>query len=154
MRKIIFIGVLFILCLFSCNQDEKEPEFSINGYWTLNQIIPLSHTAIYSQEIDFDEKYIFNHDGTFIKFSNKPKGQGQKLEVPQQALGVYHIRSNQEPNEDWVYEVSLIFDTNLKMAANCSEGNIEFLYINKSYEMINLGSISCDGPSFVYSKSR
>ncbi|PSL06251.1 hypothetical protein [Cecembia rubra] len=155
MKKIFLFGFLLFFGLASCNQDDKEPEFTINGYWNLVQMIPAWQIPeMPEKQIDFEEKYIFNHDGTFIKFSYKPKGIGDKLEVPTQALGVYSFETYEEKNETILYVLYLRFDTNINMAANCGEGARETLYVRNDRSLINNSWAACDGPSYVYSKGR
>lgn len=155
MKRLFPFLFLVLLVLASCNQDDKEPEFTVTGYWTLKQIVSgLVNTSADGTLIDFDEKYIFNHDGSFIKFSNRPNGMGRKLEVPVQALGTYEFMPVNSFDEELLYELRLEFDTNLGMIANCGEGNVEFLFITRSNQLINTSWAACDGPSFVFSKSR
>lgn len=106
------------------------------------------------KQIDFEEKYIFNHDGTFIKFSTQPKGMGLKLQVPTQALGIYTFEPFQGMDESILYVLELKFDTNVNMAANCGDGAKETLYIKNDRSLINNSWSACDGPSYVYTKGR
>jgi hypothetical protein len=156
MRSAVPFLFLVIFGFASCNQDDKEPEFSVAGYWALSQITPSWPMPDYDgTSIDFDEKYIFNHDGSFIKFSNRPKGMGEKLQVPVQALGVYTFNPVQPPNEEVIYELILVFDTNLEMVANCVDGgDTEILFITKNNKLMNTSSSACDGPHYIYSKSK
>jgi len=155
MRKFLFMGLLFLLGFSSCNQDDKEPEFAINGYWNLVQMLPAWQNADSEEmQIDFEEKYIFNHDGTFIKFSTKPKGMGLKLQVPTQALGTYTFEPFQGINESVLYVLELKFDTNFILAANCGDGAKETLYVKNDRKLINNSWSACDGPSYVYTKGR
>lgn len=155
MKRLFPFLFLLLIVFASCNQDDKEPEFTVTGYWTLKQIVSgLANTSSDGSLIDFDEKYIFNHDGSFIKFSNRPNGMGRKLEVPVQALGTYEIIQTSSFDEELLYELRLEFDTNLGMIANCGESNVEFLFITRSNQLINTSWAACDGPSFIFSKSR
>ncbi|WP_291778816.1 hypothetical protein [Cecembia sp.] len=155
MRSIIPFLFLVFIAFTSCNQDDKEPEFSVAGYWNLIQIVPSWPVPDYDGKvIDFNEKYIFNHDGSFIKFSNRPKGIGEKLQVPVQALGVYTFSPMEHGNDEIIYEVKLVFDTNPEMAANCGEANTEYLFITKSNKLVNTSWSACDGLGYVYSKSK
>ena len=155
MKRLLPILFFLLLGFASCNQDDKEPEFSVTGYWTLKQIIPSWPINNYDGEAsDFDEKYIFNHDGSFIKFSNQPNGMGRKLDVPVQALGTYELIPASHSNEEWLYELRLDFDTNLEMVANCGELNVEYLFITRANQLVNTSWTACDGPSFVFYKSR
>lgn len=157
-QKDVFIGmkkllvpILFLMVMSSCHQDDKDPDINILGYWNLVEMIsPVTGEAIGVENVDFSEKYIFNDDKSFIKITNKIKGSGELLRVPEQALGIYEMIPSD--NSGFLYELILTFETNLTMAANCGEGNQEFLYINSSKKLANFTWSACDGPGFIYSK--
>lgn len=152
MKKLSNLILLFVFCFASCNQDDKEPEFNVLGYWTLIEIKNSWPVDELPMDIDFEEKYIFNDDGTFIKFSNKVKGMGKILDVPVQALGKYQKMEEMHPNPDIVHTFELFFETNTIMAANCGEGNIEIVTITRDNKLINMTWAACDGPGYIYSK--
>jgi hypothetical protein len=148
-----FILVLMNL-FFACNQEEKNPEFSIMGYWNLVEIkTDLASTDFIIDQFGFEEKYIFNHDGTFIKFSTKINGIGEVPPMPSQALGQFQIIPSSGFDENILFDIELIFETNKKMAANCDDMAIEHLFITKDYKLINDYRSSCDGQGLVYSKN-
>jgi hypothetical protein len=154
MKRTLFLVIGSLIFLFSCNQDDKNPEFNILGYWKLVEITPsLSLLDVGGKELGLEEKYIFSDDGTFIKFSTKIKGVGEALEIPAQALGQFQIYPPASPQENVIYEIELIFETNHEMVANCGEGNLEFLLVTKGYKLINNAWFSCDGPRFIYTKN-
>lgn len=143
-----------MILFYACNQEEKKPEFSIQGYWNLVEITPdLALTDFLMEDPGFQEKYIFNHDGTFIKFSTKIKGVGDAPDMPSQALGQFQISPASGFDENILFDIVLIFETNKKMAANCDDVAIEHLFITKDYKLINDYRSSCDGQGFVYSKN-
>jgi hypothetical protein len=152
MRKLSLLTLLLALCFTSCNQDDKEPEFNVLGYWTLIDMKSSWAVDEMPMDIDFEEKYIFNDDGTFIKFSNKIKGMGELLQVPMQALGKYQKLDEAHTNPDVVHTFELIFETNPQMAANCGEGNMEVVTITRDNKLINMTWAACDGPGYIYSK--
>jgi hypothetical protein len=150
MKKLL-VHVLFLWLTFSCNQVDKNPEFNILGYWNLSELTnSWTNETVIREELDFSERYIFNGDGTFIKTSTIAKGQGEKAAIPEQALGLFELI----PSDDsgYIFKVILTYDTNLHMAANCSEGNQEFLFITGDKKLTNMASAACDGPVFVYTK--
>ncbi|PRY85267.1 hypothetical protein [Mongoliibacter ruber] len=152
MKKLSSLILLLALGFASCNQDDKEPEFNVLGYWTLIEIRnswPVDEVPV---DIDFEEKYIFNDDGTFIKFSNKVKGMGELLEIPKQAFGKYQKLEETHPNPEIIHTFELTFETNQMMAANCGEGDMEFITITRDNKLINMTWAACDGPGYVYSK--
>jgi hypothetical protein len=148
-----FISVLLIL-FCACNQEEKNLEFSILGYWNLVEITTDRASTDFIMEVPgFEEKYIFNHDGTFIKFSTKINGVGEVPVMPSQALGQFQVSPASGFDENSLFDIVLIFETNMKMAANCGDMAIEHLFITKDYKLINDQRSSCDGPGFIYSKN-
>ena len=150
MKKLL-VPVLFLMLLFSCSQVDKNPEFNILGYWNLAELTnSWTNETVIGEELDFSERYIFNGDGTFIKTSIKIKGQGGEPVIPEQALGLFELI----PSDDsgYIFKVILTYETNLQMAANCSEGNMEFMFITGDKKLTNMTSATCDGPVFVYTK--
>lgn len=147
MKKGIVFIVLFSTLIFGCNQDDKEPDFNLLGYWNLVQ---MSYGWTQDNpEINFTEKYIFNDDGSFIKFSTKRRGMGPILAVPVQALGTYELLAAED--DAMVNEIHLVFDTETGLAANCG-GEEEYLRWSKEGVLINSSWAACDGPSYIYSK--
>jgi len=150
MKKLL-VSILFLLVLSSCQQDDKDPDINILGYWNLVEMTnSMTGETQGAEAVDFSEKYIFNDDKTFIKITNKIKGSGKLLTVPEQALGIYEMVPSD--NSGFLYELILTFETNQTLAANCGEGNQEFLYINSSKKLANYTWSACDGPGFIYSK--
>jgi hypothetical protein len=150
--KNLFVPVLFLLLNFSCNQVDKNPEFNILGYWNLSEVTnSWTNETIIGEELDFSERYIFNGDGTFIKTSIITKGQGETSAIPEQALGLFELIPSEESG--YIFKVILTYDTNQYMAANCSEGNHEFLFVTGDIKLTNMTSAACDGPVFVYTKN-
>jgi len=149
--KRLLVPVLFLLLMFSCNQVDKNPEFNILGYWNLAELSnSRTNVTFKGEELDFSERYIFNGDGTFIKTSTITTGQGKEPVIPEQALGLFELI----PSDDsgYIFKVILTYETNLQMAANCSEGNQEFMFITGDKKLTNMTSAACDGPVFVYTK--
>jgi hypothetical protein len=156
MRSAFLIGVVILLGLASCNQDEKEPENYIYGYWNLVAITTqFQSSEIDKSQLDFEEKYVFNQDGTFIKLTTHSKDTGEKLQVPMQALGSYTFRPYMAGNENLLYELELHYDTNPEMAVNCGgDGSMEAMVFTVDKQLINSTWAACDGPYFIYSKGK
>ena len=141
-----------MMVLSACHQDDKDPDINILGYWNLVEMTgSIAGGDSAKQTVDFSEKYIFNDDKTFIKITNKIKGSGNLLTVPEQALGLYDMIPSD--NSGYLYELILTFETNPSLAANCGEGNQEFLYVDNSKKLTNFTWSACDGPGFIYSKN-
>lgn len=150
MKKLL-LSILFLIVISSCHQDDNDPDINILGYWNLVEMTnSMSGDVHNNKPVDFSEKYIFNDDKSFIKITNKIKGSGNLLTVPEQALGIYEMIPSD--NSGFLYELTLTFETNPALAANCGEGNQEFLYINSSKKLTNFTWAACDGPGFIYSK--
>ncbi|EOZ95815.1 hypothetical protein A33Q_3177 [Indibacter alkaliphilus LW1] len=141
--------LLLALCFVSCNQDDKEPEFNVLGYWNLIEI--RSHIPSADGEVDFEEKYIFNDDGTFIKTTQRGN-KGELLEIPSQAFGKYELLEVEEMNPNISRTYMLTFETNVQMAASCNQDSTEVVYITYDNKLFNMSWFACDGPGFVYSK--
>lgn len=150
MKKSLILVLFFAFTFFACNQDDKDPQFNILGYWNITAVTnSWTGEVIAGDQINFRERYIFNDDGTFIKFSDKNHKYGQPLEESTQALGLYEMM----PIEDIrnVLELKLTFETNAGMAASCG-GNVEYLILTRENKLMNNSWAACDGPGFIYQK--
>ncbi|AFL86180.1 hypothetical protein Belba_3690 [Belliella baltica DSM 15883] len=142
--------LIFVATLFACNQDEKDPYFNILGYWEIAAVTNSWTGEVTSgDQLNFSERYIFNDDSTFIKFSNKNHKYGQLYEEPAQALGTYEMKLIEDSSN--VFELKLTFETNMGMAVSCG-GDTEYLVLTKENKLMNTGWAACDGPSFTYQK--
>ncbi|MBW3467091.1 hypothetical protein [Arthrospiribacter ruber] len=144
---ILFLALAFV----ACNQDNKEPEFNVLGYWNLIEIRSHVPADMGATEVDFEEKYIFNDDGTFIKTTQRSK-KGDLLEIPLQAFGKYELLEVDELNTNIAQTFLLTFETNTHMAATCEQDFTEVVYITHDNKLFNMSWFACDGPGFVYSK--
>lgn len=146
------IFLILGISLVSCKKEDSQPTIDIYGTW---ELVKLSGSwtgeIIEGEDLDFQERYIFHQDGTFIKYSERAWSYiGDVPEGPFQALGNFEI----EPSSDvrFIFELNLIFDTGEEVVANCGQGNQEFLIINPNQELVNTSWAACDGPGFYYHK--
>jgi hypothetical protein len=152
MKKSILTFLVFTLILLSCNQDDKEPQFNILGYWNISLVSETkSSTVISGDQINFSERYIFNDDGTFIKFSTRNSKTNNPLLEPVQALGLYSMKDAEDPNH--VFELTLTFETNQEMAATCNDAGVEKLLLTRENRLINSSWDVCDGLVLAYQKN-
>lgn len=150
MKKNLYLVLFFASTFFACNQDDKDPQFNILGYWNIATVTNSWTGEVSSgDQINFRERYIFNDDGTFIKFSDKNHKYGKPLEESTQALGIYEIIPSE--NNRNALDLKLTFETNVGMAASCG-GNLEYLILTKENKLVNNSWAACDGPSFTYQK--
>lgn len=138
--------------MISCNQDDKDPDVNILGYWNIVSVNRNWSSEMKPDEnIDFQERYIFNDDGTFIKFSTKNQISGKTFLEPIQAFGIYEI--NPITDTDNLFEVILTFETNVVLASNCGS-DAEYMILTKDNKLVNNSWVACDGPSFVYQRRK
>lgn len=141
---------LFVV-LSSCHQDDKNPDINILGYWNLVEIRSHAPADMGASEVDFEEKYIFNDDGTFIKITQNSK-KGDSMEIPLQAFGKYQLLEIEEMNPNIAHTFLLTFETNTQMAATCEQDFTEVVYISHDKKLFNMSWFACDGLGYVYSK--
>ncbi|MFN3800415.1 MAG: hypothetical protein ACK4SB_01920 [Belliella pelovolcani] len=152
MKKGFIYIFLALLCFMSCNQDDKDPQFNILGYWNVSLVsAPMTNTVLSGDQIVFSERYIFNDDGTFIKFSTRNNRSLEPLTEPIQALGLYEMKDALDPSH--VFELTLTFETNRGMAVNCGNDGVENLLLTKENRLVNNSWSACDGLHFVYQKN-
>lgn len=145
----VVLWVCLLSCL-ACSQDDREPEFSILGYWNLSKVQNAMMVNA-SETPSFQERYIFNDDGTFIKFSTRIGTDIERGELPFQSFGKYALINSAEASLQNLFEVELIYETNPQIAGSCLP-EIELLHFDNSKQLKNLSWSACDGPILVYTR--
>ncbi|MGY6522321.1 MAG: hypothetical protein ACXIUD_11360 [Mongoliitalea sp.] len=150
MKVFRVVALLLLACCFACSQDDKEPEFSILGYWNLAVLEnPLEVTTMDTPT--FQERYIFNDDGTFIKFSTRLGGDLRNGELPLQSFGKYAFMGTPDASLQELFQVELIYETNPQIAGSCLP-EMEFLVFDNARKLKNLAWAACDGPVLIYTR--
>lgn len=145
----VVLGLLLVSC-FACNQDVKEPEFSILGYWNLSVLQnPVEGMAMDAPT--FQERYIFNDDGTFIKFSTRLGGDVRNGQLPLQSFGKYAFVNQARSSMQDLFQVELMYETNPQIAGSCQH-ELEFLVFDNARQLKNVAWAACDGPVLVYTR--
>ncbi|MCH7403656.1 hypothetical protein ACFOUP_10940 [Belliella kenyensis] len=148
--KRMILAVL-VAVIFSCNQEDREPQYNILGYWDVvilkstldGQVTAGSGTA-------FTERYIFNDDGTFIKFTTRNSKTANVLPEPLQALGHYKLEKSMQ--DEYVFELELTFQTNLILSNACSDVGKEFMRLTKDNFLVHDLDNSCGNIVLFYTK--
>mgnify|MGYP001197236054 CR=1 FL=1 len=143
------VWLLLIWCI-ACSQDDKEPEFSILGYWNLSNV-ESSMEVTAADAPSFQERYIFNDDGTFIKFSTRLGGDLRNGQLPLQSFGKYAFIDAPDASFQELFQVELIYETNPQIAGSCLP-EMEFLVFDNARKLKNLAWAACDGPVLIYTR--
>jgi len=137
-KKILFLMIIGILC--SCSKNEINLENQIIGNWKLIQMtgtIPNSETT--GTEMDWQETYLLNTDGTFQKSRNR---DGVITEIS----GTYKLINNSTESL-----LELNFNSESEIIGSCTSNTKETMNIQS--ETIFLSSWNaCDGPGLRYEK--
>ncbi|UJP65027.1 lipocalin-like domain-containing protein [Mongoliitalea daihaiensis] len=144
------VALLLLVSCFACSQDDKEPEFSILGYWNLS-VMQNAVEGIEMNEPLFQERYIFNDDGTFIKFSTRLGGDVRNINLPVQSFGKYSFVESAEASFENLFQVELLYETNPQIAGSCLP-EFEFLVFDNARKLKNVAWASCDGPVLIYTR--
>jgi hypothetical protein len=137
-KQILFLMIIGIL--FSCSKNDINLENQIIGNWKLIQMngnIPNSETT--GIEMDWQETYLFNTDGTFQKSRNR---DGVITEIS----GTYQLINNSTESL-----LELNFNSESEIIGSCTSNTKETMNIQS--ETIFLSSWNaCDGPGLRYEK--
>jgi hypothetical protein len=140
MKACTLLVLLFIVSLFSCSkEDQKELTANNQQKW---ELVKMKGSMINSEttgaNMAWQEYYIFNADGTFIK-SREKNGQIEE------AKGTYaYVVGDNEKS------LALTFNSGYGIMGNCYSGLArEDLRIISSTKMLGTWEI-CDGPGLEY----
>jgi hypothetical protein len=137
-KQILFLMIIGILC--SCSKNEINLENQIIGNWKLIQMsgtIPNSETT--GTEMDWQETYLLNTDGTFQKSRNR---DGVITDIS----GTYKLINNSTESL-----LELNFNSESEIIGSCTSNTKETMNIQS--ETIFLSSWNaCDGPGLRYEK--
>ena len=137
-KQILFLMIIGILC--SCSKNDINLENQIIGNWKLIQMsgtIPNSETT--GTEMDWQETYLLNTDGTFQKSRNR---DGVITEIS----GTYKLINNSTESL-----LELNFNSESEIIGSCTSNTKETMNIQS--ETIFLSSWNaCDGPGLRYEK--
>ena len=137
-KQILFLMIIGILC--SCSKNDINLENQIIGNWKLIQIsgtIPNSETT--GTEMDWQETYLLNTDGTFQKSRNR---DGVITDIS----GTYKLINNSTESL-----LELNFNSESEIIGSCTSNTKETMNIQS--ETIFLSSWNaCDGPGLRYEK--
>ena len=153
--KKIFIGLLSILALFSCSNDdesaEKNNEFSVTGKWNLTEIINTSVGGSSTPTDDNTHYYQINEGGTFKRISIE-NGISNEL------VGTY-ILTDESPlygNENNQIQkfIELSYSSSKVSFFNCGfDEQKQILILLSNNRLQNTLSGACDGENYEYEKN-
>jgi len=117
-----------LLFAFLENPPQKWELVAITSSWT--------NATTTGDDLDWQEFYVFNPDGTFLKSRQQKDGRVRK------ATGTYG--SVNFSDEEYL---ELVFKTGDELRASCSQSELLSLGENK---LFNGSWVPCDGPGFEY----
>jgi len=151
MRNLIFVLAL-VVTFSSCTTDTEEIKLTsedIYGNWTLVKMTgSFENSSTTGEDMDWQESYNFNRDGTFIK-SRLRNGEHTEAE------GSFVITENDSQYNDprINFSLEILFFNSNSIAASCYSGTMkEELYFRDGRMLSNYHA--CDGPGLEYEKSK
>ena len=137
-KQILFLMIIGIL--FSCSKNDINLENQIIGNWKLIQMsgnIPNSETT--GTEMDWQENYLLNTDGTFQKSRNR---DGVITEIS----GTYQLINNSTESL-----LELNFNSESEIIGSCTSNTKETMNIQSETIFLSYWN-ACDGPGLRYEK--
>lgn len=140
-------SILYFLMLslfFACTNDKKEnTSMGVTGKWTLTKMggnfSTNPNTMITGINMEWQEYYIFNEDGTFIKSRQR---NGNTTEV----VGTYASTTSNNS-----ISLELVFNSESEIVGTCDGQLKESLFIT-SGNILKSSWSACDGPLLEYEK--
>lgn len=142
-----FSSLYFVMFLFlnSCSKKDEIIEvqnFTGNEFPQKWKLVKMTGSAQGSettgQEMSWQENYVFNSDGSFLKTRNE-NGNSTSAE------GQYTF---QKAEKSFI----LNYDNSNPLIENCSSENIEYLYLDKNTSYLLSNWWACDGPGLFYER--
>jgi hypothetical protein len=139
------LALTLSIIFFSCSvEDYTEDDISLQytpQKWELMRItgsFPNSETT--GAAMEWQEYYIFNPDGTFLKSRTR---DGKGLE----ATGTFQVMEYDNDEADYL---ELEYKNGKELIGSCNQGDTETLVYRSSHALSNTWN-ACDGPGLDYS---
>ena len=139
MKKIYFI-IIIMGVLTSCSDKNEIDDVNYSEIWQLSKMIVSSvdgETTI-GGDMEWQESYILNIDGTFIK------SRWLDEEIIQ-ANGIFKYKNVEGENY-----IEFIYDVDNELIGNCTPELKETLIFNEKEYMLKSTWQNCDGPELEY----
>ncbi|WP_052958718.1 hypothetical protein [Maribacter thermophilus] len=142
--KNIPLILLAVLVLFGCTSDDlvlKEAKLSFTSQkWELQQMVgSMVDSVAMGDEMEWQEYYIFNPDGSFYKRSVRDS-------IAIEASGTFQMVEYDNDETDYL---ELNYTTGQELAGSCAADNKEVLMF-VSNTLISNTWMACDGPGLYY----
>lgn len=136
--------LLVVLLLFGCTSDDlvlKDTKLSFTSQkWVLQQMTgSMVDSITMGDEMEWQEYYIFNPDGSFFKSSVR---DGKALE----ATGTFEMVEYDNDETDYI---ELTYATGKELVGSCTADNKEELMFISGILISNTW-MACDGPGLYY----
>lgn len=146
MKKTVIVFIL-MLSLISCSNNSVDSKSKVAidyyGKWTLVKMSgSIANSDTTGAEMDWQESYVFNADGTFTKIRLRDN-------ITTKSSGTFLIQK-----DDDSVSFSLMHSKNSGIIGNCSGDDLsEFLSIHKD-NLLQSSWWACDGPGLFYEKTK
>jgi hypothetical protein len=150
MKFAILISLLFPL-LLSCSTEtgKVESPLSVTGEWVLVEMAgSLVGSTTSGEEMHWQEKYLLNPDGTFIK----TRDTGEEVIKTKGTYITDDTTTDVQNDPQLELAVEFIYEEGNEIIGTCMPSSLkEYLFIYKDNKMRSTWN-ACDGPSLIYEK--
>ena len=140
MKKIYFL-LASLMVFFSCSNNDQNSQNNLQGKWKLTEMrgnMPNSEKT--GSDMEWQEFYLFNADGTFIKSREK---NGLVTEVS----GMYKFVDSLDRNL-----IELVHQSDNEIIGNCYSNSLKEEMYFQSENIFFSSWEACDGPGLKYEK--
>ena len=140
MKRIVLISILFF-GIIACTTDSKEEVTNdFIGSWKLLRMTgSMGNSVSTGTDMEWQESYLFNNDGTFIKSRDR---NNTSIEIS----GTYRVTELSEGTF-----VELTYPTESEIIGSCISQLKETLFLKSKYQITGTWN-QCDGPGLEYGK--
>ena len=147
MKTLFSFLLISIFLMASCSRNSevlKSEDLSINIYPQTWKLVQMSGNLVGSEsegdEMAWQENYIFNSDGSFIK-TRITEGEIES------ASGRYSFNEN-------IQNFILNYEQTSPIIGNCGSKIEESLYFNEENKILQSNWWACDGPGLFYKRTK
>lgn len=138
------LTLLVIMLVFGCTNDDlvlkdRDLQFSSQKWKLVQMTGSVANSLTEGDDMEWQEYYIFNPDGTFIKSRER---DGSLLE----ATGSFEMVEFDNDDADYL---KLLFETGGELAGGCYGYGTETLQYISADKLQNTW-MACDGPGLLY----